>query len=328
MMSEDLTIGSSSKSTGSSSVIETITPTNTNLKHEIADTEAEVPETLNISTFEDQVTEDKSSSTEGPDSPGQSSTSSPKIPMMIPTYPGDVSSTPQSHGEGTNGDLPLLPQFAVRLTDNVTKNGDTIKYQMRVWKLNKDQKSETGNEADVIEREYDDFEFLHHTLSTSNRIFGIIIPPLPPRSPVDPKDAEKQSQKQLGSGNKNMKGDDFGKEISQLDRYMQQVLHHPVFGRDRHLVEFLEHKNPPIRAKIRRGSLLSWGAKTFHAATRKSVIEDEDFFVKEREWASIYGNHIKDACDKMHGMIYSQMRLSNQVNLANKSTIIPRINQL
>ena len=191
---------------------------------------------------EAQTTEDKSSSTEGPDSPGQSSTSSPKIPMMIPTYPGDFSATPESHGETNNGDLPLLPQFAVRLTDNVTKNGDTIKYQMRVWKLSKDQQREQ-NDAEVIEREYDDFEFLHHTLSTSNRINGIIIPPLPPRSPADPKESEKQSQKQLGSGNKNMKGDDFTHECSLLDRYMQQMLHHPVFGRDPHLAEFLEHKN-------------------------------------------------------------------------------------
>jgi len=123
-----------------------------------------------------------------------------------------------------------------------------------------------------------------------------------------------------GSGNRNMKGDDFAKEISLLDRYMQQLLHHPVFGRDRHLAEFLEHKNPPIRAKIRKGSILTWGAKTFQAATRKAATDDEEFFVKEREWASIYGNHIKDACDKMNGMIYSQMRLSNQI--AHLSTIL------
>ena len=320
-MSDDLTIESAvANGSSSSAIIETTTTATTSTNSVISfnkDTaELGFPEEYSATTkFEDKDIEDKSSSTEGPDSPGRSSTSSPKIPMMIPTYPGNLStSPPTSHREGNNGDLPLLPQFAVRLTDNVTKNGDTIKYQLRVWKLSKDQQRDQ-NDAEVIEREYEDFEFLHHTLSTGNRIFGIIIPPLPPKSPIDPKESEKQSQKQLGSGNKNMKGDDFGKEISLLDQYMQQMLHHPVFGRDRHLAEFLEHKNPPIRAKIRRGSLLTWGAKTFHNATRKAVTEDEDFFVKEREWASIYGNHIKDACDKMHGMIYSQMRLSNQVLL-------------
>ena len=314
MMSEDLAIGSTSTN-GSSSVIQTSETKTLDsvLSHSNTDISTNNPETLDnldTTTFEEQ---DKSSSTEGPDSPGRFSTSSPQIPMMIPTYPGDFSATPQStNGDAGNGDLPLLPQFAVRLTDNVSKNGDVIKYQMRVWKLNKDQQRDQ-NDAEVIEREYEDFEFLHHTLSTSNRIYGIIIPPLPPKSPVDPKESEKQSQKQLGSGNRNMKGDDFAKEISLLDRYMQQLLHHPVFGRDRHLAEFLEHKNPPIRAKIRKGSILTWGAKTFQAATRKAATDDEEFFVKEREWASIYGNHIKDACDKMNGMIYSQMRLSNQV---------------
>ena len=313
-MSEDLTIGSSSANSSSS----IINPSETKTLESVTSCsnpdnsieKLQTPDNQDTASFEEH---DKSSSTEGPDSPGQSSTSSPKIPMMIPTYPGDFSATPQSNnGDAGNGDLPLLPQFAVRLTDNVSKNGDVIRYQIRVWKLNKDQQRDQ-NDAEVIEREYEDFEFLHHTLSTSNRIYGIIIPPLPPKSPVDPKESEKQSQKQLGSGNRNMKGDDFGKEISLLDRYMQQLLHHPVFGRDRHLAEFLEHKNPPIRAKIRRGSILTWGAKTFQAATRKTVTDDEEFFVKEREWASIYGNHIKDACDKMNGMIYSQMRLSNQV---------------
>ena len=311
-MSEEQTLGLSSSLSGSSSVVERQVTSSQTPTKDIDYKVSEIPS--NPSLPETQVTEDRSSSTEGPDSPGHSSASSPKIPMMIPAYPGDLSATPESHGEPSNGDLPLLPQFAVRLTDNVTKNGDSIKYQIRVWKLNKDQQREQ-NEAMIIEREYDDFEFLHHTLTTSNRIYGTIIPPLPPRPPADPKESEKRSQKQLGSGNKNMKGDDFGNECSLLDRYMQQMLHHPVFGRDRHLAEFLEHKNPPIRAKIKRGGLLAWGAKTLDAATRKNAIDDEEFFVKEREWASIYGSHIKDACDKVYGIIHAQMRLSNQVSV-------------
>ena len=311
-MSEELIVGISSAISEPSSFIEkqVCSP-----QISTKDIDPKVTETpLNPSIPETLTTEDKSSSTEGPDSPGHSSASSPKIPMMIPAHPGDLSATPEHCDDSSNGDLPILPQFAVRLTDNVTKNGDCIKYQIRVWKLSRDQQKEE-NEAITIEREYEDFEFLHHTLITSNRIYGIIIPPLPPRPPADPKESEKRSQQQLGSGNKNMKGDDFENECSLLDRYMQQLLHHPVFGRDRHLAEFLEHKNPPIRAKIKRGGLLAWGAKTFDAATRKNAIDDEDFFVKEREWASIYGNHIKDACDKMYGIIHSQMRLSNQVSI-------------
>ena len=76
-----------------------------------------------------------------------------------------------------------------------------------------------GSETDeslTIVREYDDFEFLHHVLTTNNtvrklngkyhlptkdsltkefslQIFGLIIPPLPPRPAADPKATENKS---------------------------------------------------------------------------------------------------------------------------------------
>ena len=138
------------------------------------------------------------------------------------------------------------------------------------------------------------------------------MPPLPPRPTSDPQAAETKSKKQLGSSSKAMSGDDFRQDVASLERYMQQILRHPVFGRDRHVAEFLEHRNAPIRAKIKKGFFA--GVKETLESRKTSGIRDaDDFFQKEREWAVAYGAHIKDACDRFNGVIFAQMRLANQV---------------
>ena len=85
------------------------------------------------------------------------------------------------------------------------------------------------------------------------QILGLIVPPLPSRPAADPHSAESKSRKQLGSGSKAMTGDDFKSDAKQLERYLQHMLRHSVFGRDSHLKEFLMHSNPPIRARIKKG---------------------------------------------------------------------------
>ena len=50
----------------------------------------------------------------------------------------------------------------------------------------------------VIQREYDDFEFLQHVLTSSYDVTGVIVPPLPPRPALDPSAAEARARRQLG----------------------------------------------------------------------------------------------------------------------------------
>lgn len=245
---------------------------------------------------------DRSSSTEGPDSPAHSSSSSP-VAMMIPAYPDPDSAA----GESANGDAPLLPIFAIKFSDEVTKDGDTVRYRLRVRKLTTEP-----TEPLTIDREYDDFEFLHHTLMTHNQISGVIVPPLPPRPAADPQSAESRSKKQMGSSTKAMQGDDFSQDVRCFDKYMQQMLHHPLFGRDRHLAEYLEHQTAPIRAKIKKG-FLAGVKESLETRKTNNVRDADDFFQKEKEWALAYGSHIKDACERFHGVIYAQLRLANQV---------------
>ena len=64
----------------------------------------------------------------------------------------------------------LQPQFYVKFTNEISKNGDTVTFRLKVKKLGGvlASQNENGNEsaASIIEREYDDFEFLNHTLTT------------------------------------------------------------------------------------------------------------------------------------------------------------------
>ena len=75
-----------------------------------------------------EVKEDKaapadthSSSTEGPDSPAHSTSSSP-LGVMIPAYPDNPEYVEEDE------DKPLLPLFSVKFSEEANKDGDAIKY--------------------------------------------------------------------------------------------------------------------------------------------------------------------------------------------------------
>jgi hypothetical protein len=116
-----------------------------------------------------EVSHDRSSSTEGPDSPAHSNSSSPlgDVISMIPAYPQETEE------EGDTEARPLLPLFSVKMLEDVSKDGDAVRYKIRVKKLNgaqQDDSNDQGQEPRLIEREYDDFEFLHHVLTTHNQV--------------------------------------------------------------------------------------------------------------------------------------------------------------
>lgn len=267
-----------------------------------ADSKLNNQETLEV------IDEDhKSSSTEGPDSPPHSNASSPLGEVMIPAYPHHVVHDEEEDAESK----PLLPLFSVKILDDVSKDGDVVRYKLRVKKLG------TNDDTEVltIQREYDDFEFLHHVLVTHNQIIGLIVPPLPCRPAADPQSAESRSKKQFGSSARAMMGDDFKHDARNLERFLQQMLCHPVFGRDKHLEDFLWQKIPPIRAKIKKG-FLAGVKETLDLRKTNAVKDSDDFFQKEKEWAIAYGGHLKEACDNFANVIHTQKRLGNQVRVS------------
>ena len=54
-----------------------------------------------------------------------------------------------------------------------------------------------------------------------NRLDGLIVPPLPARTCVDPAAAEAESKRLLGDSANQMRPDDFEREARALDKYLQ-----------------------------------------------------------------------------------------------------------
>lgn len=263
--------------------------------------------------LEEELANDRSSSTEGPDSPGQSSSSSP-IPLIMPVSP--YHSARGGHASCSGGGAmseedynPVrLPKYALIFTDEVTKDGDVVKYRIRV-KILDIHGGTTG--ALEIDRQYEDFEYLHHSLTTQCAVDGVIVPPLPPRPTVDPVAAEAKSKRQLGSNNRLMQGDDFRKDCDALAKYMTIVLAHPHFGNSSLVSDFLEHHNPPIRSKIKRG--LFDGVRQTLEFRKQSAKDVDEGFQKERDWAGQYGAQIRDVNERFQSVMGAQMRLAKQI---------------
>jgi len=245
-----------------------------------------------IDTLDSRTTleEDRSSSTEGPDSPDISANSSP-IPMMLPSSP--------------TLDMPP-PRYSVKFTDNVKKSGDSVQYTINVRKLHHD-----GTILTLV-REYDDLAFLDHQLIASQNQPGILYPPLPPRP--DAASAESRSRKQLGSSNRAILGDSsqWSKDCTSLEQYLEMVVSHPILGKDSLLAEFLERVDPPPRPAKLKKSWLS-GVKNRWEARHNSAKDTDEWFAKEREWAANYSTNIKEASEHLNSMVSSRLRLIQQL---------------
>jgi len=250
-------------------------------------------ETAGQSPEPEEITSDRSSATEGPDTPDISASPSP-VPMMLPS-------------DSPHSDFPP-PRYSVKFTDNITKDGDTIKYTINVRKL-----YEPGDIITFV-REYEDLQYLDHQLNTDNKQPGIIFPPLPLKPATDPAGAEIRSKKQLGSSNRAIMGDgsQWTKDCKMLEKYLEMVVTHPILGKDNNLANFLEKPDAPIRpAKLKKGWLS--GVKDKWDARNYSAKDCDEWFGKERDWATAYNAHIKDASEKLNNVINARLRLVQQL---------------
>ena len=64
----------------------------------------------------------------------------------------------------------MLPFFSIKFLDEVSKDGDIVRFKIRVKKLTAPLDDMESDVALVIEREYEDFQFLHHVLTTHNQV--------------------------------------------------------------------------------------------------------------------------------------------------------------
>jgi len=97
-----------------------------------------------------------------------------------------------------------------------------------------------------------------------------------------------------------------------LEKYLEMIVSHPILGRDEHLSTFLESSDPPPRpAKLKKGWLS--GVKDRWDARNASAKDCDEWFAKERDWATSYNAHIKDASDKFNNVVNARLRLVQQM---------------
>lgn len=197
----------------------------------------------------------------------------------------------------------------MRVTQPI-KDGNIVKYTLRVKQrdglrmLDLKEKLERS-----VERQYDDFEWLHHSFLTHVDTAGLIVPPLPPRPIVKPNDAQSKSKKQLGNSSKVLIADEFYKDCKSLERYLKQLTGHSVFGNDPVLERFLTETKPLPRSWVKKG-LLDKLSTVMDGAKKMGHQDIDDYFQKEWTAANNYSACIRQASNNFNKMVYSQQRLA------------------
>lgn len=197
---------------------------------------------------------------------------------------------------------PFQPLYSVKVPDAV-KNGDVLQFTIHVVK--KDSK-----DSDEIVREYDDIEWLQHCLMTEDGVVGCIIPPLPPRPEYDAKAAESKTKKQLGSDANVIMADEFHKDCRNVERYLNMVISHEVFGKSEILKKFLCEKEAAVKTKLKK-SLFMRVSQAVDEARKGQHKDIDEVFQKQRDWATKYTACMKETSLNFNKMLYSQMRLAN-----------------
>ncbi|KAL5012840.1 hypothetical protein ScPMuIL_011391 [Solemya velum] len=242
---------------------------------------------------------------------------------------GDVEDDQSSNDSTPTKAVPFKTLYYVTVSDAV-KNGDSLQFTVQTTK------ADTNERLQTCTRQFEDVEWLQHCIITSSDVSGLIIPPLPPRPDIDPRTAESKSKKQLGSGTKVMVGDEFEKDCRNIQKYLRLILAHEVFGKDSTLQKFLVDKEPPIRARVKKG-LMSRITSVVDEARKGQHRDIDEYFQKKRDWAAEYSRCVKEASANFNKMVYAQMRLAgcySYVSTACSSTSVYRdeetvkINQL
>ncbi|GAB6029172.1 hypothetical protein CHUAL_004947 [Chamberlinius hualienensis] len=168
----------------------------------------------------------------------------------------------------------------------------------------------TFNEQ-IIQRQYEDFEWLEHCLTASTNINGIIVPPLPPRPAVTTQMLEAKTKKQFGSCSRELRGDGFYKDSRVMELYLHFLLSHSTFGTDVALKDFLTKTEAPPRTKIKQGilSMITSRMESWKSSHRDS----EEFFQKEKEWVDDYGKSIISFSENLNKVICSQQKICNSL---------------
>lgn len=217
-------------------------------------------------------------------------------------YEDTEESDQDGFSQGSTLDTGTLPILRVTVTEAV-KDGSSLQFTIMATRLESDR-------GIVVTRQFEDVEWLHHCLVSGNDTDGIIVPPLPARPEFDPKSVESKTKKQLGSDCHILRPDDFELECKAVQKYLTLMLSHTSFGRDKNLTAFLCEKEAPAPTKVSKG-LIGWLSTTIDSARKSQHKDIDEYFSKQREWATDYTKAAKETSVNFNKVVQSQWRLTS-----------------
>ncbi|CAL1538962.1 unnamed protein product [Lymnaea stagnalis] len=208
--------------------------------------------------------------------------------------------------ENQTMELPPLPLFQVEVPEAV-KKGENVLFTIHTTVPAEDR-------GLVVLRQFEDIEWLHHNLITSNNTDGVIIPPLPVKPQSDPRSAETMSRRQLGDNTKVLRGDQFEQDCKSVQKYLQLLLTHQTFGRDKTLASFLTDDEAPVRVRLNKG-LMNRLTSVLDNARKANHKDVDEYFSTQRHFTNEFSKAIKEASSSYNKMLVAQWRLSSSCRL-------------
>lgn len=160
---------------------------------------------------------------------------------------------------------------SITVTD-ATKDGEILKFTIQT-KLSEISTSESGK---IVLRQYEDLEYLLHNLTTKNDSAGVFIPALPPKPFVAPNQTDAKN-KISNSVSQLVKGDEYEQDCKRIQKFLQDLTSHPLFGEDENLKIFLTEEQAPVRAAVKRGLIDSFMTVVDNARFHHFPDTDEEF---------------------------------------------------
>ncbi|RDD47089.1 Sorting nexin-5 [Trichoplax sp. H2] len=140
-------------------------------------------------------------------------------------------------------------------SEDVSRNGDNIFYRIKSIKMPSKSDSNEPNSDHSIEacvtRQYKDFQWLYHHLSTGNDIGGIIMPPVPDKVGNSELEARRimaglRQRTDVGEAEATTL------DCRKLQLFLNKVACHPYLAQDSHVEYFLTEQETPERFPFKK----------------------------------------------------------------------------
>uniref|UniRef100_A0A672QH54 Sorting nexin n=1 Tax=Sinocyclocheilus grahami TaxID=75366 RepID=A0A672QH54_SINGR len=181
-----------------------------------------------------------------------------------------------------------------------------------------------------VQRQHEDFIWLHDTIVETEEYAGLIIPPAPPKPDFE---GPREKMHKLGEGESSMTKEEYAKMKQELEAeylavfkktvqvhevFLQRLSSHPMFRKDRNFQIFLEYdQDLTVRRKNAKemfGGFFKNMVKSADEVLISGVKEVDEFFEQEKNFLLDYSSKIKDATAKAEKMTRSHKNVADDYN--------------